>query len=355
MMRRTEQYCGQNIVELVIILGLVAVVGITALMLLGGNVKSIFTGASEKTAEYKPFEWKAKPASTNTSTVLNVYDDAIAAEPGELGGTPENPVKQCNDDSCSIDFGTISLSGIPKDFNKVIEASGASGETSVISSLLDQIAVQLAEKNTPETLAQSEAIKKLAVTGHNIAYVEQIAETLFNQCNGNEACLDKLADPDASILQQYSDFKGFDNTYTTIDTNWSVTDLAWNISLAQFRQNSESDIANSAQKESMTAAVYLEEYNKLMKDPNLDPSVKGIIEELTNSLSTTVEDFRYAYISEVSNVQTHWDPLTGEFVPGDYPGEPYSFDDYKATKLTNLESALLCAASKHSDTGTKCK
>ncbi len=50
---------GQNLVEHNLIFVCVAVLGILALTLFGGNVKTMFTKTNEKAKEYKPFDFAA--------------------------------------------------------------------------------------------------------------------------------------------------------------------------------------------------------------------------------------------------------------------------------------------------------
>ena len=124
---------------------------------------------------------------------------------------------------------------------------------------------------------------------------------------------------------------------------------------AQFekqRVNDPSEFNSMIGYETFTAVSYLDQYYKLMEDPTLDPATKGVIKELTYHLKVTVEDFRSSYMKYAEDNDTFFDPETGNNVTKPY--DDYQFYDYKATKISNLYSALMCAASNHKDTGKKC-
>ena len=224
---------GQEALEFVLITVLVFFGALLCVVIFGDKLSGFFQTSSSVAQSAKT----TVPALTSSDSQkytpdYSTVDSTYNTLPGEPGGSSENLAMTCDNGSCVMDFGTIVLSDIPENFGSVVEASGASGETQVISSLLEQIAAQLEAKNTPETTAQSDAIKKLSVVGHNIAYIQEMGETLVSKCNGDTDCLRKLGtDRNVTLKDQIPDFNGFDETYGEIDTNWDVTDLMWNISM----------------------------------------------------------------------------------------------------------------------------
>jgi len=352
-MHRPE-FSGQEAIEFILISALVFFAAIFSFIVLGDKLSEFFMKDS---AAVKVANQKA-PAITASQTQKYSFSHDLntGVSDAPLYSAPERATKKIDyeGDTFTLDFGDLKLTNIPADFNNVIKSTGSAGETSIISGLLEQIAMQLASEGTPESLKQSEAIKKLAVTGHNIAYVQEIAENLILQCNGDAKCLRNLNENrGVTLKQQYPALEEFDNSFYTVDTNWDITDLMWNVSFATVLQNDEKTLAtNAAGKPSMLNNFYMAEYKKLMKDPDLKPSVKNIIEELTYHMSVTVEDFRYSYITSISANDVFWDPSTGNV--GSPYDDPYTFGEQEASKITNLDSALICAAGKHTDTGKKC-
>lgn len=137
---------GQNLIEFLLILVLVAIGGIFALTMLGGNVMELFSKSAEKQADFDPF---------------NAQNEvAIASPPGSTGGsqgTGEDslytvvssevidgyPVDRNSDGSMTLNLGsqTVNISADVLALNDaVFETSGASGDTlvSTIAYMVEQ-------------------------------------------------------------------------------------------------------------------------------------------------------------------------------------------------------------------------
>jgi Flp pilus assembly pilin Flp len=175
---------GQNISEMVIILVLIGIVGILALTVLGGNIKTMFSGAKSGLDSYNAESPILKAAGYNNSGNTIALD----VKAGDYGGTPDNPVQKCDGDNCNIDFGTFTLNNVPEDFNKYIESAGSAGGTDKLVALMKQIAAQLEATGNFE---DAERIKRLASLGHNIALTERVTEQLIVDCNNDKTCLEK--------------------------------------------------------------------------------------------------------------------------------------------------------------------
>ncbi|MEW5821263.1 MAG: hypothetical protein AB1782_13805 [Cyanobacteriota bacterium] len=109
--------------------------------------------------------------------------DPSTLQAGDLGGSYQNPVEVCANGQCTIDYGTIILSGIPSDFSELIETSGVPGGTNEILNLLTQLANQLDSSN-PDAASD---IRELIALGQDIIAVEEKFEsaknTLLNNSN----------------------------------------------------------------------------------------------------------------------------------------------------------------------------
>jgi Flp pilus assembly pilin Flp len=73
-MFRTKK--GQNIIEFIIILALIAVAGIAVFSLLGNNIQEMFSKSKMKTEAYKPFEF-GPPVSQNVSSPISNPSDPV--------------------------------------------------------------------------------------------------------------------------------------------------------------------------------------------------------------------------------------------------------------------------------------
>ena len=103
----------------------------------------------------------------------------------------------------------------------------------------------------------------------------------------------------------------------------------------------------------------VEQYNKVMASSNVDRQTKNIITELYNSLSVIAEDFdnNAKFLAGDTLFNKYIDPFTGEELQFGKSSDTECFDNfynYNASKLSHIDSSLVCAAGKHQDSGTKC-
>ena len=164
---------GQNLIEICILFGTVVVVGIMGLMLLGGNIQSIFGNSTEK---FKNYEFK----NPDQVAMVTPDDDPIDYE-GSFNLA--DPVITANPDThtVDIDLGDIKISGIPASTSQYISTSGSSGYTDQVADNLDAMVAyleQLSEAEPDNTdLASMVAIaKEMADKGHIIADSEEWVE-----------------------------------------------------------------------------------------------------------------------------------------------------------------------------------
>lgn len=178
---------GATLFQYAIIIALVALAIVPILLIFGGNINKILADYSgifktnDKMVKYNVSLSKSptNTASASTSTPTSTTGITLPGiKPGELSGTPNNPVKQCIEGLCSIDYGNFVLNNVPDDFNSFVETSGTSAGTKTIITLLEQVAQQQTDPKT------TDLIRKLANYGHQLAAneknVEDVAQDVIN-------------------------------------------------------------------------------------------------------------------------------------------------------------------------------
>ena len=136
-----RKQCGQNIMEFIILLGLVVVVGVLAYTFFGDTVKTMFVKTNEKAAEYKPFEFgeahlASKPSNpANPSTLLTV-------NPGDTINVGSTEVVFNTDGSASFNISgqdiTLSSDAI-NSLNEVFQTAGAGGLTPEVMAAMQKL------------------------------------------------------------------------------------------------------------------------------------------------------------------------------------------------------------------------
>jgi Flp pilus assembly pilin Flp len=104
---------GQNIIEFIIIIALIAIAGIVVYMILGQNIHSIFEGSTKKTSEYKPFKWESSGSSSFNTPIptgiteningINVSLNKDGSKTFEIAGQTVNLTKELADFSKSFE------------------------------------------------------------------------------------------------------------------------------------------------------------------------------------------------------------------------------------------------------------
>lgn len=159
---------GASMFQYLIIICIVAL-GITpCFYLMGDKINESLAYFQYKMAENN--EVVSENTSPNFNSILNGNVTG-----GQLGGTANNPVRQCAGSNCTIDFGPIVLNNIPRDYSEIIETSGASGGTEVVVGLIQQIAEQL-EDNPQVTEEQLTKIQEIVAYGNDIKNLELLFE-----------------------------------------------------------------------------------------------------------------------------------------------------------------------------------
>ena len=112
--------------------------------------------------------------------------------PGFLGGKPDNPVKVCKGNECTIDFGNVILHNIPDNFGSYVETNGNAGGTNKLLTILAQLKAQL-EQNPdvpPGVIAQ---IQGLLDRGYELVDIEKEFETFYDSAKDTIAGYNEYA------------------------------------------------------------------------------------------------------------------------------------------------------------------
>ncbi|MEW5820076.1 MAG: hypothetical protein AB1782_07770 [Cyanobacteriota bacterium] len=339
---------GSNIVEYVIplvLIGLVVGLGIYYIFSSGGLQNFYLSSNKSRISANNTMQIGEKLAEDKLINMQNI--------PGFLGGTPDNPKKQCDGEVCTIDYGTFILEGLPANFNEFVQTAGVSGGTDKLAELLKQIASQVNSQGNEE-LAND--ILNLANLGHNISLLQNNVEDIINVCNNEITCArsyDKLyiAKPEG-YNEFYTPFK--------VGTNYSEAARAGCIGQSRYDYYKKPEEFQKYLNQNKIDYVYIDLYEKIINSPGLSNEIKGVIEELSYDISIIGDDFQNnaSFIMiEDRETNTYYDflKLTDEDVLK--PDETELFNNintYNASKITNYDSALICSAGWNKDTGSSC-
>lgn len=158
-------YRGNAIAQYAIIICLVVFGCIAMYKLLGENISLSLGGFSSSLQNSK----KAVSFTNSNGTV-------VSYQPGDLKGTPNAPVTECNNDTCVIDYGDYLLNGIPANFSdESISSRGNDDLTKAMASMIQQLE---ADNDPPdEDLSDLiDLIKQAIITNNKISDAEEIIE-----------------------------------------------------------------------------------------------------------------------------------------------------------------------------------
>lgn len=171
-MRRVQ---GQNLIEFLIIVAVVAVGGIFALTMLGGNINEMFAKSTEKQANFDPFDAKNQTTEESTSTTPSSSTNPTEPEPEYTVVSSEvvdgYNVDRNSDGSVSLSVGsqTVNISAEMLELNDtVFETSGASGGTliSAIAYMIEQNESEYPESEVPVQISYGQGVRDSF--GHNV-------------------------------------------------------------------------------------------------------------------------------------------------------------------------------------------
>ncbi len=349
---------GNAIAQYGIIIALVALALVPVFYLFGKNIvdyfanfKNMLGGNNTNVVE--------QPVSTTPEAMPPAPVATAAIKAGELGGTPDQPQLVCKNGICAIDYGDFVLNGIPENFNDFVLSSGTSGGTTTITDLLMQLAQQYKDNGK---LEESEIIKKLAITGHNIAAIQKYSEKMINSCNKDIQCLKNLTDKNDNYL---SSIEGFDDTYYEFPAHlvyYEINDAA-NFTLKNVSERVNTTDFQDKLNDGRLEYIFLDQFNNIQQSNGIDDATKDLITELSWVIGVMGKEFEnnteMIYNPEHPPNQGYNDPLTGEYIEREYMGDDTQinlsmFENYTASRITNLNSMLICVTGQNIDTGEKC-
>lgn len=303
-----------------------------------GNFIASSTGQKSDTSSGKIVVGE-KPA--DPSTLLSNVSNAGSK------GTPDAPTVNCSNGSCIINYGSFVLEGIPADFNEFVQTNGTSGATDKLSSILEQIALQLNNDGYDSDIVNT--IMKLANNGHTMASIEKTFEQEFKNCGTDAQCIYDLmyTTPRTPNVPLTATTELRDVLYHGLTVGGAFADytedpVAFQEKLAEGRNTHQ----------------FVDNLQKILAEDSLPGEVKGVIRELCWEIGIMGEEFQNnVVIATGYNGNETYDPITGENLVYKAPENAdfiQFFHDYKASTITNVNSALICAAGYKDDTGIIC-
>lgn len=335
---------GQNLFEFVLIIALVAIAGLLAYSLLGQNINDMFNKSHGEYKKFKPFDW----GQSNTQATNNT-----GGSTGPIKGTPENPVKTCTGNICSLDMGPFTLNGIPADFSDFVQSNGSSGGVNQLASIMEQLADQLEQQGDS---AGAQEFRDLANLTHFTAANQKKAEAEAEKCKTS-------ADPNCIISVLNSNFNNtIPPELASIIPNYNQNDLlrynfTTDLGYARDFKTSNPGLFATWEKKNPNLAM-IDKFDTIMNNSNFSDQLKGITQELVLSVNDLMLGMNHRTGGE--DCPTITNPVTG--VQETYTKKPDSAEMYSLSDITNpqtsvntnLDGSLICASGWNKDTGFTC-
>lgn len=343
---------GSAMAQYAIIIGIIAVVLVPVFFVMGNLINDNFKGFSSFFSNADPQENNNTTNNIPSDTNINVPTTPLAG--GSLGGTPQNPVKNCENGICTLDYGEFTLQGLPDNFTEIVETTGTSAGTTELAKLLDQMIAQMEGKVDPKELQE---IKDLANMGHLIADYEQFVEEYAKTC-------DTKADPRLCMgdflyrsAATYTPPSNLTNQLTglTLDFSGPGNILEIGGSMNAYVNNKADFDLN---KDTKLAKSFVDQYQEVMNNTAFSDTQKDIVKELywqIGTMATELDNVIWSSGSGNYETDTYYDPITLEKISYDVTAfKPTDIYEPNYSYTTDLDSALICAAGYHSDTGVQC-
>lgn len=340
---------GSALYQYVIIIALVALALIPVLMALSNITNQTFENY----------------LSYYTTMSKNVEKNAAMPIKGPLGGTPANPVSNCNAGTCEVDFGDYLLTGIPEDFQSLVQTSGTSGGADQLADIFAQLAEQMKTEN-PDGYSDYMRLANLVhLQADIVRHVENKAKTGATQPEFNDFYVKQsLAQtgytPPAELASVLPN--GLSMSYNLAFTqNW-MNELG----LARSKQVNDAGFFNAV-KGSYPAFAIVDQYDQIMANSKYSDNLKS----LTQELYLNIADLSINSANLMSVASSCSDPAgcnSGMATYDPITGAPVSSLQTSVNPSTSMEAvvhpqyslkqdfdgALVCTAGKNVDTGRSC-
>lgn len=359
-----KQNKGASLAQYGIIIALIALVLVPILYVFGETIidsfREFYTCLRESPDYSNPNNGANNPVFKNPAANPQNH---IAG--GQLGGTPDNPVKKCENNVCTIDYGEFALQGIPEDFSEHVTSSGSSGGSDTLMALIEQIAQQLEEKGD---VAGAQQYRDLANLGHFLAGMERKSETILGSLDPNKK----------GNLDSGSFIAIAKNTITTVPDNVKnllpgitrkTTDFTTYLSIdlgeaRKLQQDNPKKFQNSA--DSNICYKFIEVYDQIMSNPAYSENMKAVTQELYLQMNDITEQYkhnatsvlRYAIFVDHGDPITYnvYDPITGDKISTDKLEmmDTEGFLHPQSSTNSDINSALICVAGHNHDHSRDC-
>ncbi|MEW5821834.1 MAG: hypothetical protein AB1782_16690 [Cyanobacteriota bacterium] len=314
---------GSNLIEYAIPIALVGlVVGLGLYYLFSSGLLNKFIFSTGK-ADIDDQSQKISLNKNLDETALPLVNDQNSSEPdlmaGDLGGTPDKPVKKCNSSTCTIDFGSFILSGIPQNYQDFTESSGSSGGTDELLSLLDQIISQI---ESQDPTIDVNLLKLLSNKGHAIADNQKTIETT------------------ASNLLNNSSINEIENALTSLRSQIDT------LSSEEFEQilSQVNQAYNNPKNETESNIISI--VNMLSDEIiSVNSSLKTQSNSVVNWNTNYINGYKATYNTDTideTTITSVTDNANSKIVSPNY------------STITDLDSAIICTTGHGSDTGVQC-
>lgn len=303
---------GTAITQYIIILLLVCLVCIPAFFILGKSIFDYFNSFKSGMSNGDTVSLISTQEGNNSSgvnTETNSSQDNNSEENASGTGTPYKPQKNCENDTCSIDYGEFMLNGVPSNLSEHLKVSGSSGATNYMAQLLDQILGQT--ENTDLTEDDINLIKNLSNICHQIAILQ------FELENNAQSLVDKY--------NQNGFFLGESNSDTYYqDKMTQLEDLKIQMNDIISQMNTE-EILNK-----ISASNFAQEYQVVLQ-------LGDIVSDRVNTFGSLASQINGS-INDQNQLLT-----LNEFL------------ELNASFKTKEDSKVICSYAAGTDTGIKCK
>lgn len=308
---------GNAIAQYGIIIILVAIAVLGTATMLGKNILKELTFFNNSMAKNNSNIMRNKN--------LSVYNDNVATQSvtaGELGGTADSPVRSCDGDLCSIDYGDFVLNGIPADFQEFVKTAGNSGGTDSVLAVFDSMIEQLEDSADPADIA---LLKELSNYGHNISATEAKMEGAAAYLISDTTQTSDLYAQSGNISNYLTDLKDENNIGGFESKLQEIVD-----------KYSGSTNPKDAQILALTSA--------------LSGQIMDLSDQITQN-STTFVDYADSILEGVDVTG-----MGGEVI-GEDTGIAEKVNEItnpNSSEITNLDSAIICKTGNAEDLGSEC-
>lgn len=369
---------GQELIEFSLISALVCIGVIFALTILGQNITTVYNDAVNALATMNngfnspaianPVNTTGGSPTTPTVTTPTATDPVVdtTTTPDLLSDAslptttslPTGNYAVSNGDTMDISVDGITLTGVPKDFQNLINTIGPNGTTETILGLIEQMAVQMDDPATPQD--EGEDFRDMANLGHFIADYEADIELKAAGCNlqsNPSSCMS------SELMYTNSLGSSVPSSLSSILSSYSLQDnhsdqMAQMLDFGIAANRCKSGGSGCSPTSNPIHAFY-KQYDTVMSSSDYSDSSKAIIKQLYTEIASIGTNMKtqMEVVSGATPSMIAYDPVTGNPMLSNAPTSVAINDILhpSASVVTDLDSSLICTTGVHSDDGTVCQ